>query len=206
MFRVTKANPAFGRGWDDGYNAPFLIYSADGLDWRRLPVMEAFIAPGPAGSFDAGSIYSAGDHPVVVDDEVRFYYAGDSCTHGDTRPVTSPHRYTGTGLATLPRDRYVAWQGGAVPGTLLTKPLKFKGRQLHLNLDASRGETRVALLAADGKPLPGFGLDNCVPLSGDSLDQVVKWRGGSDLSVLSGKNVRVRFSLRQSALYTWQFK
>src|SRR5262249_37351714 len=52
MFMVTKNGaPPYGTGWDDGYIAPQLIYSADGIAWKRLPVREAFIPLGPAGSF-----------------------------------------------------------------------------------------------------------------------------------------------------------
>jgi hypothetical protein len=183
-----------------------LIYSANGSEWNRLPVREPFIPHGSAGSFEAGSIYSTGDRPVVLGDELRFYYFGVSYTHGHTEPKDSPKDRSGVGFATLARDRYVAWQGGTVPGTLRTKPLKFEGRELHLNLDASRGETRVALLDADGHPLPGFGLADCTPICGDSMDHVVQWANGRDLSALSGQAVQVQFSLRHSALYTWQIK
>ena len=206
VFRVSGGNEQLGRGWDDGRIQPQLIYSPDGLQWKRLPVREPFIARGPAGSFESGSIYTSGDHPVVVGDEVRFYYFGVNYTHGDTRAVNSPQIRSGFGLATLPRDRFVAWQGGTLPGTLLTKPLRFAGRQLRLNLDAARGQTRVAILNAQGEELPGFGLNDCKPLAADGLHQVAEWRGGSDLSGLAGKPVRLRFSLRHSALYTWQFR
>jgi len=206
IFRVTGADPMRGGGWDDGYNIPYLIYSPDGIRWKRLPECEPFIPPGPAGSFECGSIYSAGDHQVVLGDEIRFYYFGVNYTHGNADPINSPTRKSGFGFATLKRDRYVGWQGAAVAGTLLTKPLKFAGRELHLNLEAKGGEARVALLGADGKVLAGFAAEDCEPISADSFDQAVKWRGSSDLSALAGKEVRVQFSLRQSALYTWQFK
>src|SRR5262249_3760288 len=66
MFMVTKTGePPYGRGWDDGFIAPHLIYSADGKDWQRLPVREPFIPLGPAGSFEAGTVYS-GDRPTMV--------------------------------------------------------------------------------------------------------------------------------------------
>jgi hypothetical protein len=206
MFRITKVDPVRGMGWDDGYNVPYLIYSPDGVNWQRLPEREPFIPPGPAGSFESGSVYSAGDHPVVIGDEVRFYYFGVNYTHGCTEPINSPKLTSGFGLATLGRDRYVGWQGGAVAGTLLTKALKFSGRELHLNLEAKGGEARAALLGADGKALAGFSLEDCEAISADGFDQAVKWRGGSDVSALAGREIRVQFSLRQSTLYTWQFR
>lgn len=206
VFSITGNPDTYKGGWDDGRNLPHLIYSADGKKWQKMPVREPFIPNGPAGSFEFGSIYSAGDRQVVIGDEIRFYYFGVSYTHGCTDPTLSPNNYAGFGLATLPRDRYIAWQGGAVAGTLLTKSLKFAGRELHLNLNASRGETRVAILDSEGKPIVGFSAADCDALSGDGLDQVVTWRGKSDLSSLAGKEVRVQFSLRQSGLYTWQFR
>jgi hypothetical protein len=206
VFTVTNVNPKLGRGWDDGRIEPQLIYSPDGIAWQRMPVREPFIPHGPAGSFEAGSVYSAGDQPVLIGDEVRFYYFGVSYTHGFSEPVNSPNCYSGFGLATLGRDRYVAWQAGAVPGILRTKALKFSGRRLHLNLDASRGEARVALLDAEGRTLPGFSAEDCQAISADSFDHVVTWGNTSDLAALIGKEVQVEFSLRQTALYTWQFK
>jgi hypothetical protein len=205
MFTVTNVNPQFGMGWDDGRIEPQLIYSRDGIDWQRMPVREPFIPHGPAGSFEAGSVYSAGDHPVVVGDEVRFYYFGVSYTHGCTDPIHSPNNYSGFGLATLAADRYAGWQAGTHEGRLTTRPLRFAGRELHLNVDASRGEARVALLDEAGRPLPGFGFDDCAALHADSLDCVVRWKGGR-LPAPSTTPVRLAFALRQSALYTWQFR
>ena len=205
-FPVTGMNAQLGRGWDDARIEPHLIYSPDGIAWKRLPVREPFIPCGPAGSFEAGTIYSAGDRPVIVGDEVWFYYFGVSYTHGNAEPVHSLENYSGIGLAKLPRDRYVGWLAGTATGTLLTKPLVFSGKEMHLNLDASRGEVRVALLDAEGKPLPGWGLEDCTPISGDHLDHTAKWNSVSDLSALSGSTVRIQFALRQSVLYTWQFR
>lgn len=206
VFLITQTSKVpQSRLWDDGMVAPYLVYSPDGLTWRHLPVREPFIPAGPAGSFQAGSIYSAG-RPVAAGDDLRFYYHGVSYTHGADEPIDSPHRYSGIGLATLPRDRYVAWQDGTAEGVLRTVPLRLSGQELHLNLDAARGATRVALLGLDGSPLPGYSLEDCLPLTADGLDQVVQWRGSSDLSALNGEMVRLLFALRHSALYTWEYR
>jgi hypothetical protein len=206
VFTVTGGNDQYGRGWDDGKIQPHLIYSPDGVSWSRLPVREPFIPVGPAGSFDSGTLYSSGNGPSVVGDKMRFYYFGCDYTHGNAEPIQSPKNYSGVSFATLPRDRYIGWHGGTVAGTLTTKPFTFTGSALYLNLDASRGATGVALLDADGKPLPGYGIDDCEALSTDGFDQRITWRGRHDLAPLSGKPVRLQFSLRHSVLYTWRFK
>jgi hypothetical protein len=206
VFTVTGGNAEYGRGWDDGKIQPHLVYSLDGIDWQRLPVREPFIPLGPAGSFDSGTLYSTGNQPVVIGDEMRFYYFGCDYTHGNAEPKASPRNYSGFSFVRLPRNRFVAWHAATVPGTLLTKALRFSGKELHLNVDASRGETRAALLDAEGKALPGFSLQDCVRVSADSFDHAVTWRGGSDLSALAGEAVRLQFSLRHSMLYAWQFR
>ncbi len=201
-FTVTKGNPKYGVGWDDGHIQPHLIYSPDGLEWKRLPVREPFVPNGPPDSFDSGTLNTAGDHPVVIGNEVKFYYFGCNYTHGHAEPIASPKNRSGFGVAMLPRDRYVGWQAGDSPGTLLTRPIMFSGRELVLNVNAGRGAVRVALLSAENKPIPGFGLNDCDPITADSFDHAVKWRGGK----LSGLPVRLQFSLRRSILYTWQFR
>jgi len=59
---------------------------------------------------------------------------------------------------------------------------------------------------ADGKPLPGFRLDECVEVLGDELERVVRWRGGADASRLAGTPVRLRFALRDADLYAFRFR
>ena len=205
---------------------PYLMYSPDGLSWKRLPVREPFIPSGPAGSFDSANIYTAGNGPIVKDDQMLFYYHGTGVVHGQDyepdiqeqlreeaekagipfRLKANHRRYAGVGLATLPLDRYVGWHGGTVPGVLKTKPFTFHGKELHLNVDASRGVSKVAILDQEGQAVPGFSLEDCTPITADSLDYVVRWGENRDLSGLAGKAVRLQFHLRHSVLYTWRFQ
>src|SRR5262249_11739507 len=88
-------------------------------------------------------------------------------------------------------------------GTLVTKPLRFAGSTLTLNID-SRGDSRVELQDATGKPLAGFTLADCRPIQADEIDQRVLWKGG-DLSSVAGQTVRLRFDLKSADLYSFQF-
>ncbi|MBI5395068.1 MAG: hypothetical protein HZA91_07210 [Verrucomicrobia bacterium] len=99
-------------------------------------------------------------------------------------------------------DGFVSVRAGG-EGTLITKPLRFKGSRLLLNI-ASKGATRVELQDADGKPLPGFTLEDCAPITGDFIERAVAWKGRS-LSSLSGKPVRLRFVLKDADLYSLRF-
>jgi hypothetical protein len=112
---------------------------------------------------------------------------------------------TGIGVAHLPRGRYVGWQAGATPGVLEIAPQPWHGTTLRLNLDAARGATRVALLDAAGHPLPGYDLADCQPIGCDGLDTLVRWHGDATPAALAGRPVGIRFEVRQSTLYTWEY-
>ena len=60
---------------------------------------------------------------------------------------------TYTGLATLRRDGFASMDADATPGTLTTRPLRFSGRRLFVNLDAPRGTLRVEVLNPAGQPI-----------------------------------------------------
>jgi hypothetical protein len=87
--------------------------------------------------------------------------------------------------------------------TLITKPLTFDGTKLTLNV-AARGRTRAELQDANGRPFPGFTLDDCTPLTGDHIEQATAWKGGN-LSALAGKPVRLRFELNDADLFAMRF-
>ena len=100
-------------------------------------------------------------------------------------------------------DGFVSASSGAAGGKLITKPVTFAGAKLALNL-VSKGGTRVELQDANGKPLPGFTLEDCTPVMGDAITHAVVWKGGG-LSGLAGKPVRLCFELKDADLYAFQF-
>jgi len=56
-----------------------------------------------------------------------------------------------------------------------------------------------------GKPVPGYTLDDCDELFGDTIDRGVTWKTKPDLSSIAGQTVRVRFVLRDADLFSFQF-
>ncbi len=48
-------------------------------------------------------------------------------------------------------------------------------------------ELETQLQDASGLPILGLSLDDCEQMAGDEIDRVVRWRGGADVSTLSGK-------------------
>jgi hypothetical protein len=104
-------------------------------------------------------------------------------------------------------DGFVSLRAGKEGGQLLSKPFTFDGSKLVVNFATEEnGEVRVALVDANGKPLPGFSAQQCKPLVGDEIAGVVHWKGEGDLSKLAGTAVRLRVEMRSADLYSIQFR
>ena len=58
----------------------------------------------------------------------------------------------------------------------------------------------------DGKVLPGRSFAECDPLTGDSLDRPVTWKGQTDLGHKDGQAVALRFRMRNADLYGVEFR
>ena len=92
-------------------------------------------------------------------------------------------------------------------GEFTTRPIRFKGKELVINYATSAvGSVRVEIRGEDGKPLPGFNLRSCPQIFGDELEHIVSWKGGSDVSQLEGKPIRLRFVMKDADLYSVRFR
>jgi len=164
-----------------------LAWSRDGEHWTRD--REPFLDRDPRqGAWDHAHAWI--DEQVAVGDATYLYYAGYARGHKVNR-----FEERQIGLLKMKRDRYVARE--AESGTFTTPLLKIEGDAIALNVDASRGEARVQVLDDSGNALPGFGRADCDPIRGDSLDAVVKWKGGK----LPRTPVRLGFALKDARLF-----
>ena len=90
---------------------------------------------------------------------------------------------------------------------MTTKPFTFKGAELHLNYSTSAaGEIKVEVLDASGKVIPGFSSEDCSIVIGNEIDRIVSWGKDKDLSTLSGKEVKLRFVMKDADLYSFKFE
>ena len=63
----------------------------------------------------------------------------------------------------------------------------------------------MALLDEKGEALPGRGVEDCLPITGDHLDAVVQWTMGTDIGALANRAVRLRIELHNASLFGFQF-
>ena len=79
--------------------------------------------------------------------------------------------------------------------------------RLVLNVNTSAaGSARVAITDPEGRPFGGFAIADCDLVLTNDVDHVVSWKGHSDVSALAGKPVRLRFEMRSTKLYAFQFQ
>jgi len=103
-------------------------------------------------------------------------------------------------------DGFVSVQAPYGGGEVVTRPLRFKGAQLSINYSTSAaGDVRVEIQDADGKSLPGYGLDDCPEIIGDEIERTIRWKNGADVGKLAGRPVRLRFVMREADLFAFKF-
>lgn len=171
-------------------------------DWKEAAKEATFL---PYGEFrkdwDWGQIYPH-HPPLVVGDEIRFYYTGMAGRHWHTYHKDT--RDSGIGLATLRLDGFVSVNAELEPGTLTTKPIAFFGDTLVVNANAAKGSISVEALDVDDKPIAGFSAAECIPLTTDDVRHVVTWKGEADCQLLQGRAIKLRFHLNKAKLYSFE--
>jgi hypothetical protein len=200
------------RGGTDLTDGVFMT-SRDGVAFQRWG--EAFLRPGlqQKGNWLYGNMYqnwglvetpwdASGVGPdslegVGVPHELSIYVSEGTWLNAENRM----RRYT------LRIDGFISMHAPLSGGECVTKPLLFTGKELVINYATSAaGSVRVELQNADGTPVEAFSLADCPEMYGDTIEQVVSWTSGSDLSGFAGKPIRLRFALKDADLYSLRFR
>jgi hypothetical protein len=173
----------------------------DSWDLTWIYVGRPLVERGGDGAWDKDLILPA-NWIVTQADRHWIYYGGANERHG-TEGVFQPQRDGAIGLATLRLDGFISLTADEKPGIVLTRPFEVKGEALEVNVDAGRGELRVEVLDASGKPLPGYSGQSATPHRNvDELRLSPRW--AKPFSELKTQTIRLRFRLRNAALYAFQ--
>ena len=62
------------------------------------------------------------------------------------------------------------------------------------------------LQGSDGKPIPGFTIEECDEIFGDAIERKVTWKGTGNTSALQGLPVRLKFVMKDADLYSFIFR
>ena len=179
--------------------------SRDARFWTRVGAGQPFMEFNPQhDTWDASAIRPVS--MLEVGDEIWIYYFGAPTeleTANPKYPQSAPTDWS-AGLAKLPRDRFVSMNGDSHVGTLITRPLDFRGSRLHLNASVDPdGELRVGILTHDGNPITARQTSDCVPISADGIDLPVSWNGNAEIDEFSDSAVRLQFQLKNAKLFSF---
>ena len=166
-----------------------------GSDFKRT-FLEAFIRPGrDPRNWTSRASYAAHGIHLSGPDELSLWVQ-----HNCGYSTSHIRRYT------IRVDGFVSVKAPYGGGRMVTKPFAFKGSRLTINYASSAGGgLRVEIQDASGQPIKGFAEADCPEIIGDQIARTVSWKGGSDVSSLAGKPIRLRFVMRDADLFSIQF-
>ena len=184
-------NPDYGKASSDS-----IFMSTRGGNRYDRTFMEAFIRPGETlqdwvarDNTPALGVIQGNDRQLFM---YRMSHYGQDSSH-----MT---RYS------LRLDGFASLSAPYQGGEITTKPFTFSGNKLDINYASSAaGEIRVEIQDEHGQPIPGFSLDQCLPIFGDEIERTVIWDNDSSLSNLAGTPIRLRFYLKDGDLFSLKF-
>jgi len=177
-----------------------LSYSRDGRHWSRPGERNPLIPLGTDDGWDADYIGPTKIGPVVVRDELWFYYFGARSAEREDVENWS----FAIGLAKLRRDGFASLNAGQAPGQIITRPMTFKGKKIFINADVAEGGwVKAALLTRDSEPLASYTLDDSIPLAKDTAKGRMSWKAEKEISRPGDSHIRLVFQLKNAKLYSF---
>lgn len=188
--------------WSKGLGVlePELIYGRGGYAWHRAALGQPWIAlEDDPEAFEQGQIHTA-SQPLLLNDEIRFYYAACRNRHGKDGTHTGSGPTWAIRFAACKPDRFVSVTC-TERGEILTRPFWTEHPEFFINGNIRDG-LRAEVLDVKGNVITGFGLEDAEPLSGDGLRLRLRWQGAPDRSVLAEREIRLRLQARDATLYS----
>ena len=188
---------------NDGFVAPQLHISEDGKAFRAVG-SRPYIDLGTGSELDCRQVRMVNGF-IEHGDEIWQYYGGQRTGHTLQRG-RRPRKGSDVMRVIQRKDGFAAMIAGPEAGEVVTTLLTCTSQYLQVNYDAGAwGELRVELLDAEGKPIPNFTLADSAPLIANEVYAPVLWSDRRDLTPLAGKQIRIRFQLKDARLFSFRF-
>lgn len=195
MYELSYGQPRFGLAITDCV----FMSSTDNYKWHRFD--EACLSP----DYECEYNWLYGDcFPAVsglVPTPGRFEGYPDELSiyvwkhHWGVSPVVQLERLV------FRRDGFASYKAGYDEKRIVTKPFTFSGKTLFINFKTSaRGYIKIRVLDEDGNSLCGY--ETC-EIFGNTISRQVDFE--KSLSALSGKSIRLEFTLCDAEIYSMTF-
>ena len=150
-------------------------------------------------SLDSSQFSDASPKP----DSLWFYYLGGPICHPG--PDTGGHvtSMLQLGLAELKVDGFCGLRATKFPGYIFTKPMIWPGGELELNVQdlggGRNGNIKTEVLTDTMEVIDGFTSENS-----NSIRTGIQTWNGKSLNELRGKNIRFKFCLSNTELFSFK--
>ena len=181
-----------------------LALSNDGIAYNWVS-HEPIIELGASGDFDGASIYASPNLIRRKDGKLALAYMGSPSAHNEAffASFYSDYSYQwGLGWAVWDDGRLAGIEAEN-RGEFFTHSFRLNGDQIQINARMIGEGSQIACeILQGGQPLPGYSLDDCVPVREDSLWLPLRWKG--HLSALDGKKLQLRFRLDKAKVFGYR--
>ena len=171
-----------------------LAWSPDTIQWHRVCPGSPLIPQGSErDDYDWGCVYPAAN-PVFLDEEIRLYYGASDGPH-------SGWRVGSFCLATLRPDGFAGYEPMLADklAIITTKPITGYFASLRVTADVKTGGfVRAAVVDEQGATLV-----DSEPVWSTITNGVITWKAGWDPIGANGKEIRLKFELRNSKFYSF---
>lgn len=174
-----------------------LAWSWDLVNWTRPWPRRAWLACGKEGSWDGGVIVTA-RAPVLVGDELWFYYGGCNGRHDDKRLQAA------IGVATLRLDGFCALVAGEEEGWIISRREPMRRAEVIVNARVAPGGYLLAeLVDRHNQVIRGFSRQECRPVEGDSVRHVLRWKTERLPDEVLRSDCKIRFWMKRAELFSY---
>ena len=175
-----------------------LAWSPDSFEWHRIQPGKPLIPNGPVmGDYDWGCIFTS--KPIIREDEIILYYGAN-----DGRFMGWRNGYLC--LAHMRPDGFAGYEqfegGSNKTGSITTVPVSVVAGSLCISADvAPSGFVKVTAFDSNDKELAEGEL-----VTKTVSDAKIEWKDGFSLQKLEGKEIKLKFLLRESKIFSFCFK
>ena len=174
-----------------------LAWSPDSKKWFRIQPGQPLIPNSRRmGDYDWGCIFAS--KPIIRKDEIILYYGAN-----DGRFMAWRNGFFC--LAKLRPDGFAGYEqiagGSNKTGSLTTKPVTAVTAKLQITADiAPSGFVKTTIFDKDGKQLGEGKL-----VTKTVTDAAIEWKDGFSLEKVKGKEIKLKFELREAKIYSFSF-
>ncbi|MBQ9132287.1 MAG: hypothetical protein IJX62_07445 [Clostridia bacterium] len=168
--------------------------SRDGVNFSRFN--EAFLSCGPEeeNNWVYGDNYFAYN---MIDSGRDTYYMYCMENRRSYELDKSLYRYE------IRKDGFACYMADGEEKVLVTKPLVFDGKDLHLNFSTSAfGYIYIDVLNEKGEKIS----EDSFEIFGNTIDRKIPFADGASFEEFAGKPVRLRFRMRDAKLFSLKFE